>query len=313
MTEIPLERTISDVFRFTFRNILSIFGIAWLALLIGVAAGALVVWWVWPDLMMFMANFDPNSHRTAEAIVGLTSKMLVIGGPVTLLFWVLHAMVNVGMQRKALGLIEGPVYVYFSLDSAVWRLIAAYIVSFLLLYLGVLIVCVGVAVIFVVGDQLHLPGLFVLVEVVAVIAAVCAYIYAAVRLTFFLPPVVVAEGGIGLARSWQLGQGNFWRIVALIIVCVAAPMMGLSMVTNIVALPLMFSTIASMPQGLDPGQVMTPAQFWAIMGPMFKVLVPLLIVFQIVTGPIVMGLSNAVSALAYRAVTRPKNPDPALQ
>ena len=48
------------------------------------------------------------------------------------------------------------------------------------------------------------------------IVAVLWYIYAAVRLVFFLPAVVVAEEQIGLGRSWALGRGNFWRIIIVI-------------------------------------------------------------------------------------------------
>ena len=45
----------------------------------------------------------------------------------------------------------------------------------------------------------------------------CVFIYVMVRLTFLLLPVVVAEHRIGIKRSWQLGKGNFWRMLGLFI------------------------------------------------------------------------------------------------
>jgi hypothetical protein len=53
---------------------------------------------------------------------------------------------------------------------------------------------------------------------VGVIALWCAYVYALVRLSFLLTPIVVAEPkGFALERSWTLGRGNFWRMFAVLL------------------------------------------------------------------------------------------------
>jgi hypothetical protein len=123
---------------------------------------------------------------------------------------------------------------------------------------------------------------------------------------FFLPTVVVAEGGLGLARSWELGAGNFWRIVALVVVCIFAPMMAVSTVSNIIVLPFMMSVLIPLQHAADTHQVITQQQFWAAAGPALRWFVPLFVVFQFATWLIVLGLQNAMSACAYRNVVEPK-------
>jgi hypothetical protein len=230
-------------------------------------------------------------------MLGFVVKAFAFAGPLYLLIWVLQTMTVVGVQKKALGLIEGPVFIYFSLGSAVWRLILAHIVAIIVLYAGIALVALGVVAVFGAGEYFHLPAIYGLVEAVAVVAAIGACAYAFVRLIFFLPPVVVAEGGIGLGRAWQLGAGNFWRIVA--------PMMGLGMISNIVTTPLMMSVILPLRHAAEAQGVHSAAQFWATAWPSLKVVVLFMIGYQIVTWPILLGLTNAVSARAYRNVIPP--------
>jgi hypothetical protein len=229
--------------------------------------------------------------------------MMLVALPFFLFFWVMHTIATVGVQRKALGLIEKPVFVYFTLDGAVWRLIGAMFVATVLVYLALTVLALGVVAIFAAGKIYKLPAIYGLVEALAVIAIICAYFYIFVRLTFFLPAVVVAEGGFGLARSWELGGGNFWRVVALIIVCVFAPMMALSMISSVVTTPLMMSAMWPLQHSVEQHQILTPAQTWAMMMPMFKILIPFTIAYQAITWPILLGLTNGVSATAYRNVT----------
>ncbi|HEX4859743.1 MAG TPA: hypothetical protein VFV07_00810 [Rhizomicrobium sp.] len=305
MVQIPLERTINETYRFTFRNILSIFGIAWFPGLLAAAAAAAVLWLLWPDIAILFFSALSDKDVAAEAMLRFMARAFTVAGPFFLLFWVLQTMTVVGVQRKALGLIDGPVFIYFTLDGAVWRLILAYIVAFFLFYVGMALVIAVVAGVVVAGETLHLPAIYKLVDAAAIIAAVCAYLYAFVRLTFFLPPVVVAEGGIGVARAWQLGGGNFWRIVALALVCVLAPMIGLAMVRDVVTVPLMMNAIMPLQHAAEEHQIKSLAQFWAMAWPSLKVLVLFMIGFQLVTWPILLGLTNGMSAVAYRNVTPP--------
>ena len=252
MAKIPLERTIGDTYRFAFTNILSIFGIAWLPYALMVGVGAAAIWWMWPELSAIDYSSQPDVAQNQEIALRLAGKVLTVIFPLYLLVYVFFAMVVTGVQRKALGLIQGPVFAYFSLGSEVWRLIGAMILAALIVCAGAALTAGVLAAIFWIGERQGVPAIYGLVEFVAVIAAMCWFFYMMVRLWFFLPPVVVAEGGFGLARSWQLGGGNFWRIVALVLACVFGPAIVISMVSNIVFMPFMTGFLMS--QMLRGGQ-----------------------------------------------------------
>ena len=49
------------------------------------------------------------------------------------------------------------------------------------------------------------------------VAIFCALIYAFVRQSFLITPVVAAENRIGLKRAWALGKGNVWRMFAILL------------------------------------------------------------------------------------------------
>jgi len=302
MAQIPLERTIGDTYRFALRNVLSILGIAWFPILLMIATIAAAAWWLWPDLAGFDWSEHADAARNQEAAARLVFKIFAVVGPFYILFYVLTAMMTVGLQRKALGLIKGPVFVYFSLESAVWRLLGAMILAVVVLWIGTALTAGAVATVFWAGEHFGLPALYGLVEFAAVVAGVCWFFYMAVRLMFFLPTVVVAEGGLGLARSWELGAGNFWRIVALFVVCIFAPMMAISTVSNIIVMPFMMSVMIPLQHAAESHQLVTPQMLWAAVGPSLRWFVPLFIGLQAATWLIVMGLQNAMSACAYRNI-----------
>jgi hypothetical protein len=303
MDKIPLERTIGDTYRFAFSNILSIFGIAWLPCVVTAALIAAVVWWLLPDFAAVDWSSAPDMGHNREVGLALWLKLLSVLPPVYLVIYVLFAMITVGIQRKALGLHPGPVFVYFSFGGGVWRLLGGIILAMLLLLLNVLCTEAVVFATFWAGEHYHLPSVWGLVEAIAVIAGVCWFFYSIVRLLFFLPPAVVAEGGFGLARSWELGRGNFWRIFAIIMACVFGPMLVISMVSQIVVMPFMGQALMQIQQAAQNNEVLTPQQMWAIIGPPLHNFLPLWIAYEIVTLPILLGLQNAVSAFAYKNLT----------
>ena len=307
MAKIPLERTIGDTYRFAFTNILSIFGIAWLpyALMVGVCSAA--VWWMWPELGAIDYSAQPDIAQNHEVALRLAGKVLTVIFPLYLLVYVLFAMVITGVQRKALGLIQGPVFVYFSLGSEVWRLLGAMILAALIICAGAALTAGVVAAIFWFGERQGVPAIYGLVEFIAVIAALCWFFYMMVRLWFFLPPVVVAEGGFGLARSWQLGGGNFWRIVALFLACVFGPAIVISMVSNIVFMPFMAGAMIKLQHAAETNQVIPPDQFFAMFVEPLKRMWPYWLAYELVTAPILLGLTNAMSALAYKNLTAPES------
>jgi len=302
--KIPLERTIGDTYKFVFSNILSIFGIAWLPVVIMVAVVGGAVWMLLPDFQGLDWSANPDVAHNQVILSGIAFKMLGLILPIELLFYLLFAMVQVGLQRKALGLIEGPVFVYFSLGGAVWRLLGGMIAAVILFVIGGFLIFAAVSCVYWLGEHYTLTAAYGLVEFAATIAAICLFCYAGVRLFFFIPPAVVAEGGFGIARSWALGAGNFWRIIVIVIACVVGPVIVLSIVGEVIMIPFLGPAMMKIQQAALENRVIPPQEMWATLGPALRSIIPVYIGFQILTMPIVFGLSAAVSAFAYRNLTR---------
>jgi len=210
MAKIPVGETVSSAYQFAFARILSVLGIFWFPYLIYGAIIAGSVYLFAPDLpnQIMHGPYDASIFPAFRRIIGIVSLVGIITA----------AMVTVGLQQQAQGIHKGPVFIYFSLGSAVWRMIGAIFLGILLMIvIGLVTVGVCVAVWFG-ANQIPQHGLATFLRVVTIIAAVCWMIYFSVRLWFLLPATVVAEGGIGLGRSWSLAGGNFWRIIGVWIV-----------------------------------------------------------------------------------------------
>jgi hypothetical protein len=195
-------------------------------------------------------------------------------------------------------------FVYFSLEGAVWRMLGAMIAAFILIVIGGGLAGAAVALVFWAGTQFHLPSIYGLVEFAAVIAAACWFFYMAVRLMFFVPPAVVAEGGFGIARSWELGGGNFWRIVVVLLACGLAPAIVISMVSNIVFMPFMMVPMMHFQEAVNAHRAIPPQQLFSTFAQSFRQMLPFFIVYEVITFPILIGLQTAMSAFAYRNITQ---------
>jgi hypothetical protein len=303
MTGIPVERVIGDSYRFVFRNILSIFGIVWLPMVLMAAAVAAVLWTLWPDLAGLDWSSGDLAHKR-EIGERLLMKVFMLAVPLEIVIALLFVMIVVGIQRRALGLIEGPVYAFFSLGRDVWRLFFGMLLAFLLVWLSTMASVAATFLIFRLGRDM--PAIYGLVEFVAVIACICWFFYLFVRLTFFIPPATVAEGGLGLGRSWALGRGNFWRIVVVILACVVGPSIVISMVSEMTVWPFMMAPMLRIQQAAEGHQVLPPDQVFSIFAAAFRQILPLWAGFHLVTFPIAMGLSGAMSAFAYKHLTAPE-------
>jgi len=213
--KIPFERTIANAYRFAFTNILTILGIGWFPFLLVALTGAGLTYALLPQLgAMLTTSHDKWSQ--AQVLVSVTS----FGGALFVLVLVTiiaSAMVNVGVMRKALGQHPGPYFIFFSLGAQVWRLIGAYILVMLLAWGIALFLGFGIAGVSILLAKVS-TGVQALGTALMIIVAFCWSLYALVRVQFFLPAVVVAENHIGIRRSWNLGRGNFWRIVGIYLV-----------------------------------------------------------------------------------------------
>ena len=121
-----------------------------------------------------------------------------------------------------------------------------------------------------------------------------------VRLSFLVVPATVAEGRVGIIRSWVLTGGNFWRIF-LIALCTLLPIMCLLIAIQVVIVG---------PDALVPplDALKNPAKqalFAAKQSRAMLEHLPLVMALSFLASPILNGLVFAPSAVAYRALVPP--------
>jgi hypothetical protein len=285
MSKIPVGETISKSLSFAFSNILSIFGIAWFPYLTVGLIAAGVIYLTAADLIgqIMQGTFDPIELMRLSPILGL----------LWLLLFIANCMVTIGIQRKALGRHPDPVFVYFSLGAPVWRMAGALILAWLVIVvIGLATALVAVGTWFAVW-QLESPYLW-MIRGLVVFVALCWFIYMTARLTFFLPAVVVAEERIGLSRAWELGRGNFWRMVAVVIAVFLPVAVGFGILGWI-----LFGPVILLPH-VRPGMDMHD-----LVRTMFRqggAASPFLIAFRVIERIVFVGLANGMIASAYLAV-----------
>jgi len=247
--KIQFERTIAAAYRFVLENFVSVLGIGWfpflLAGLIGVALFSAVLPQM--DLMLRSGQEKWSQDQVAQLIAPIAGAGFVFAIAIILA----AAMVLVGMMRMALGQHPAPVYIFFSLGGQVWRMIGAYILLLLLLWAATIAIAIGIGVVSFVLSK-SAPAVQLPVTALLTCIAVLWGIYAVVRVQFFLPAVVVGENHIGLRRSWNLGRGNFWRIVGIVIVIVLPIGVVHSILTNV----LLQTSLAAHPMTMmNPDEV----------------------------------------------------------
>jgi hypothetical protein len=297
MNKIPVGETISGAYGFAFAGFLSVLGTVWLPYLAFLAFSAGVIFLIAPDL--------PGHIMHGEFDVPTFYSIWRVAGLIWLASLVARAMVTVGLQQRALGLTQGPTFFFFSLGARVWLMLATEFLAILAIVLIAILTSI-VAGIGIWASIHYIPQFGKAVAVILGIVAACWFIYACVRLVFFLPAVVVAEETIGLARSWELGGGNFWRIVAVVFVVFVPAAIGLGIVRNAVMGPFMPMTLQShlFHAGMTPGEM---ADSYNVLVKTFLLQLrgiwPFFVVYELIQELIFLGLGNGAVGKAYRAVT----------
>ncbi|HEY1614447.1 MAG TPA: hypothetical protein VGF97_12225 [Rhizomicrobium sp.] len=281
---IPVGRTISDAYTFGFARFLSVLGIVWFpyACLAALAMGAFYLLAPGVPRLLLQGDFD------FSMLAGLRRVGLVLW----LAGLVVSAMVAVGLQRRALGEMTGPVFIWFSLAAPVWRMVAAFFLAWVIIVVIAILAAIACGLIWLASG--HLPyGVTVAIRAIAILAAACFVIFVAVRLCFFLPPVVVSERLIGLERAWLLSRGNFWRIVGV----------GAAI---FIPVGIAFSLIASVLFGSFAIPHLTAAMslkdILREIALQFRVVGPYMLAYRFVERIVFFGLGNGANASAYLAV-----------
>jgi hypothetical protein len=289
--KIPVGKTLEAAFTFLFRNFLSVIGTVWFPMLVAIVLVAAVA------ILSFAGmsgNFSDIKDNQA-LLLQILPRLIGIFAWFCVVVIVIGAMIQVGLLRKALGQHPSPVFIYFSLGGDVWRMIGAMFLVFIIsMGLALGFTAAGFAVYGIAHVGLGEPGSYWLTAL-AGIAFFCAYFYALVRLSYFLPVVVVAEHHIGIGRAWELSRGNFWRIIALSIV--------LSLAVNIVV-GIIQSAFAP-PFAMTIGQQTDPADLLKLYMSYMHSMAPLLAITTMLQSIFLYGLMAGAAANAYRAVMSP--------
>jgi len=301
MKKIPLEETLGGAYRFLFTNVVSIIGTAWLPFVASFAlCGGLIYiavpheWW--------SGNFP--QINSFEQIFAAVMPLLAVYPLILFLLVLMSAMVLAGLMRHALELKTTPTFVYFSLGAPVWRMLGAFVLYYLVMILLVAALVLLFFLVYLVAFP-HLPhGGGVALLIVLGIAEFCFYIYAAVRLFFFLPAVVVAENRIGLGRSWSLGGGNFWRIVVIFLLIVIPVAFVANIVMQMTVLPIIMGEVVK----LHLEAAKTDHEQFAQIGHLLHVILhalPIIILISLVQRIAILGLVSGAIGKAYNALTKP--------
>lgn len=210
MNKIPVFGTIGHAYGFAISQFPRLLGITWAPLAVSIAV-SLMLTPGFPLSHLPMGDVDETARQTAR-LVPLTFAILLL----------IRSMVAAGVTELALGMRHGFTFVYFSLGATVWRFVGAWLLVFLLMIVLIVASAIALGILLALGGGALAvafhginPGFGVLAAAVILLAFYVLILFIIVRLTFLLPPVVVAEKKIDLARGWVLTRGNFWRIFVI--------------------------------------------------------------------------------------------------
>lgn len=303
MNKIPVFGTIAHAYGFAITQFFRLLGITWAPLAVSIALGLMLT----PG---FVGNHMPLNDTDEAA--RQTLRLLPFSFAIIL---IIRSMIAAGVTELALDLRKGTTFVYFSVGLPVWRFVGAWLLVLLLMIVLIIGSVLALGIVLAVGGIAfgHIAqGANASGAALAVIALLLAFyafiIFVAVRITFFIPPVIVAEKKIDLARGWQLTGGNFWRIfiigIALFIPLIAigcaifVAVYGMDLIhtmTDVFVLAMQGAKQAVIQQRIDTLSEAMRAQGLALW--------PYTAAANLLVETFSFGLLYGASAFAYRAVT----------
>ncbi len=306
MGKVAVGRTLSETLSFVFGRYPSLLGAAWIPLLV-----ICVVYYfaILPLAREVFALARQGAlHPSASGMppdFGASMRFFPLANLAAL---IVPAWMNIAVTKAALGLPRRFPAAYVEFGNDEFRMIAANLIVMALVYAAVLAVVIVGAIVVAIGAALVSGGaihsangggsyaLLIGLAVIAGVAVLCAFIYLAVRVTFFLAPVTVMEKKVAVARSWELSRGNFWRIFAIIIALIFL-ILGLEIaLCLVIVVPSIFAVAHA--GSHDPVVALkTLLPF-----------LPLLLLFAVLILPLFFGLQMAPAAFAYRALMESRKP-----
>jgi len=281
MNKIPAGKTIAYAYSFTFGHLGTIIGLVWLPLIVLTVLNFL------PQI----AGSDLDAAGQSPLVQGSQAIGRVTISALTLL---LYAVIYVAVTRQALGLRQGTATVHFALGMPEFRVFGAILLllvvmmAFVGTYFGVVVLLASVG-----GNSVPMASI---AGVVAVVGA-AAILYALVRLSFLIAPVTVAEEKISLARGWSLTQGNFWRILGVML-SIGLPIF----VVYVIGISALMGTELAAPV---PAAIANNSQ--NLMQHLKQIIdhhLPEIMGLELILAPFSIGLNLAAASFAYRALVQ---------
>ena len=281
MNKIPVGKTISYAYSFTFGHIGAIIGLIWLPLILMAVL----------RFLPHLAGSGMDSTDQSPLVQGSQAIGNLAASALTLL---LYAVMYVAVTRQALGLRQGTASVHFALGMPEFRVFGALllVVMVMLAFLGTLAGAVAVLA-QVAGNAAPLAMLAIGVAV----AGALAFVYVSTRLWFLVVPVTVIEERINLGRGWTLTVGNFWRAFAVIL-AVSLPIVIISVIGS--AIIMGGDLAAPVPAATAKNPILSLMLFVQIADRHL----PATLFLDLILAPFNLGLSLSAAAFAYRALVQ---------
>ncbi|HTT84487.1 MAG TPA: hypothetical protein VMF67_13480 [Rhizomicrobium sp.] len=130
MNKIPVGKVISESVNFVIQKYFPVLGVVWLPMLISL----LFTWFVMFPHFMADAAAAGGPHPKGPPLIGFAMELVQLA---------FMAVISVGVTKEALGLREGPRFVYLSVGVAELRVFGGYI----LLAVLTIVLCIGLAII----------------------------------------------------------------------------------------------------------------------------------------------------------------------
>lgn len=286
VNRIPVGTVISQTFEFAFRRYFSLLGVLWLWMLLSLISSYFLLL---PHLEDAAAGSSHFPHGLA-VLAGEILQMAII------------AVNSVGVTKEALGLREGPRFVYLAVGTAELRVLGGMLllglVSFVVIFAlgiggGIVIAIVAAAS----GDRMAMTRAIGIATPILILGIFLLLLYLWIRLSSFQTAVAVREHRFGLWRSWELSRNNFWRLLAIVLV-VWIPLVALEAVLVwFMTGPALMKVIAAAAVGPE---AMRAAQSQLIASALSMSKYGMLVFLPI--SPIIYALMISPGAFAYRAL-----------
>jgi hypothetical protein len=319
--KVAVGEAVKAGYRFAFGDFRAVFGAAWLPLLVAAAVTiAVSLAFYHSQAIALRAIVDPNAGNSSSFVPLLAAILIetVVGSIATV------GLISIALGRRA------PSSVYFSLGPDVRRMMAANVLAAgIIIALFVALVLVFAIAGYALGtpspntsdalaDWLLSPLAYIvgcgisrsvcsppvaIGLILLLVFELSVLIYLMLRLTFFLPAVVVFEKRIGLKRAWALARGNFWRIFAITLGLIA-PLMIAQVIVEEVSMRMLAPVLAP---GIFGGVSQERALLLALDGMAGLLIVRSII--RLVCDCLFGGLSSGAAARAYFRVTMADAPD----